>query len=99
MQATSGERSIVDIGLTVKANKEIIPSIPAAHAASGCDAVVPYHGVRKSSIVKKTYNGKELKLLGNTEACIHEVENETATLISSCYGFETNNMTECRINS
>ena len=34
MQATSGERSIVDIGLTVRANKE---SIPATHAASCCD--------------------------------------------------------------
>ena len=42
---------------------------------------------------------KELKLLGNTEACIDEVVNETATLISSYYGFETNNMTDCRINS
>ena len=40
-----------------------------------------------------------LKLLGNTEACIDEVVNETATLISSCYGFETNNMTDYRINS
>ena len=43
--------------------------------------------------------GEELKLLGNTEACIDEVENETATLISSSYGFETNNTTDCRINS
>ena len=43
--------------------------------------------------------GKELKLLENTEACIDEVVNETATLISSYYGFETNNMTDCRINS
>ena len=52
MQATGGERSIVDIDLTVKANKEIIPSILAAHAASGCDTVAPYHGIGKASIVK-----------------------------------------------
>ena len=43
--------------------------------------------------------GKELKLLGNTEACIDEVVNKTATLISSCYGFQTNNMADCRTNS
>ena len=51
MQTTSGEWSIVNIGLTVKANKEIIPSISAAHSASGCDTVAP-HGVGKASIVK-----------------------------------------------
>ena len=58
-----------------------------------------YDGVGKASIVKKLSMGKELKLLGNTEACIDKVVNETATLISSCYGFETNNMTDCRMNS
>ena len=52
MQTTSGEQSILDIGLTVKTNKEIIPSIPAAHAASRCDTVAPYHGLGKAGIVK-----------------------------------------------
>ena len=99
MQATSGEQSIVDIGLTVNTNNEIIPSILAAKAASGCDTVAPYLGVGKASIVKKLRMGKELKLLGNTEACIDEIVNETATLISSCYEFKTSNMTNCRINS
>ena len=61
--------------------------------------MAPYHGVGKASIVKILRIGKELKLSGNTEACIDEFVNETATLISSCYGFETNNMTDCRINS
>ena len=98
LQATSGERSIVDKGVTVKANKEIIPSILAAHAASNCDTVPPYHDVGKASIVKKLRMGEELKLLGNTAACIDELVNETTTLISSCYGFEINNMADCRIN-
>lgn len=43
--------------------------------------------------------GKEQKLSGNTEACVAEILNETATLISSCYGFETNNMADCIIQS
>ena len=98
MQKTSGKWSIVDIGLTVKTNKEIIPSILAAHAASGCDTVAP-PGVGKASFVKELRIGKELKLLGNTEACIDEVVNEPATLISSHYGFKTNNMRDSRINS
>ena len=54
MQAISGENSIVDIGLTVKSNKEISPSILAAHAASGCDTIAPYHVIGKASIVRKT---------------------------------------------
>ena len=99
MEATSGERSIVDIGLTVKANEEIIPSILAAHSVSSCDNVAPNHGVRTASTVTKLRMGKELILSRRTEACIDEVVNETATLINSCYGFEPNNMTDCRINS
>ena len=99
MQATSGEGSIVDIDPTVKANREIISSILAAHAAYSCDTVAPYHGVGKVSIVKKLTMGKGLKLLENLEACIDEVVNETATLLSSCYGFAANNMMDCRMNS
>ena len=53
MQATSGEQSIIDIGLTVKANKKIIPSILVAHAASGCNTVAPYYAVGKTSVIKK----------------------------------------------
>lgn len=54
IKATSDDQSLVDICLTVKANKEIIPSTLAAHAASSCDSVAPYHkkGVGKVSIVK-----------------------------------------------
>ena len=37
MQATNGEQNIVDMDLSVKPSKEIIPSIRAAHAASDCD--------------------------------------------------------------
>ena len=53
MQATSGEQSIIDIGLTVKAKKKIIPSILVAHAASGCNTVAPYYAVGKTSVIKK----------------------------------------------
>ena len=53
MQATSGEQSIIDIGLTVKANKKIIPSILVAHAASGCNTVAPYYAGGKTSVIKK----------------------------------------------
>lgn len=63
MQATSGEWSIVDIGLKVKDDKEIIPSILAAHGPSGCDTAAPYHGVGEASIVRKLRMGKELQFM------------------------------------
>ena len=68
----NGKQSIIDIGLTVKANTKIIPSILAVHAASGCNTVAPYHAVGKTSIIKNRL-AKELKLFGNTEACIDEL--------------------------
>ena len=54
---------MVDIGLKVKDDKEIIPSILAAHAPSGCDTVAPYHGVGEASIVRKLRMGKELQFI------------------------------------
>ena len=63
VQATSGEWSIVDIGLKVKDDKEIIPSILAAHGPSGCDTAAPYHGVGEASIVRKLRMGKELQFM------------------------------------
>ena len=65
----------------------------------GCDTVAQYHGVGKTSMVKKLRMGKQLKLLINNETWIDQVINEAATLISSCYGFGVNNMTNWRINS
>ena len=75
---------IVDITLKAKTNKKII---------------LTYHGVGKASIIKNIRMVKQVNLSSNTEAYIDEVVNETATFIGSCYGFETNNMSDCRINS
>ena len=50
--------------------------------------MAPYNGAVNASIANKLRMGKGLKLLGNTEACIDEVVNETDTFISSSYGFE-----------
>ena len=63
-----------------------------------CLPAAPYHGVRMASIVNNLRMEKELKLLENTEGCMGKVVNATAILISNCYGFETNDTTDCRIN-
>ena len=40
-----------------------------------------------------------MKSLGFLEASTEDILTESALLISSCYGFESKDMTECRINS
>lgn len=60
--------------------------------------VAPYHRVRMASIANNLRTEKGLELLGNTERYIGKVVNATAILISNCYGFETNDTTDCRIN-
>ena len=90
---------IVDITLKAKTNKKIILNILVVHPTSGSNTIATYHGVGKASIIKNIRMVKQVNLSSNTEAYIDEVVNETATFIGSCYGFETNNMSDCRINS
>ena len=82
MQGTSSERSIYDIKETVEANKEIMPSIVAAHALSGCDSVAPYHGVGKLSIIKRLKDGMKLLHMGCLNEDFGKVLEEATTLIS-----------------
>ena len=87
MQSTDDDPTLIDIGETVYANMNIIPSIMVAHALSGCDTVAPYHGIGKL--------GKLRNISGTIEHAI-----EQATLfISNCYGFKSTSMTDCRIQS
>ena len=61
--------------------------------------LAPFFGLGKTTIVNKLGSGKELKSLGDLEASTEDILVESALLISSCYGFESKDMTECRINS
>ena len=97
MQATSNERKVIDIRDTVLENENIIPYILAAHAASGCDTVAPHHGIGKRTIIKKLREGFRLDLLGNFSASLDATINKVATLISSCCGYVTQEITQCRI--
>ena len=92
-------KDVLDIGPSVINCRNIIPSVLSAHALSGCDTVAPFFGLGKTNIVNKLRNGKELKSLGDLEASTEDILVESALLISSCYGFESKDMTECRINS
>ena len=59
--------------------------------------VAPHHGIGKLNIIKKLREAFRLDLLGNLSASLDATINEVATLISSCYGYVTQEMAQCRI--
>ena len=46
-EAFASNRSMVDINKTAKKNAEIVPSLIAAHAFSGCDSVAKMFSIGK----------------------------------------------------
>ena len=77
MQATSDERNVVHTQSLLSDCQNIIDSILAAHALSGCDTVAPFFGVQKATIVSKLSAGKELKLLGEYGAHMEDILSES----------------------
>lgn len=99
LEATGGNRKLVDIGKTVDKHSDIMPSIIAAHALSGCDTVAKCHGIGKVSVFKKLKAGLDLSKLGLVDADMHEVIHEATLFISSCYGYPSDCMTTARIKA
>ena len=99
MEATSGDRKLIDICKTTEQHRDIVPNLLAAHALSGCDTVAQFHGIGKATILKKLKAGFALKAVGIVEANIEDVLRESTLMISSCYGHQCNQMTEARIKA
>ena len=62
---------------------QIVPSLLAAHAFSGCDTVPKLLNVGKNKIFKELGNGRKLLSLGNKSASLGAANKETSLLISS----------------
>ena len=99
MEATSGDRKLIDICKTTEQHRDIVPNLLAAHALSGCDTVAQFHGIGKATILKKLKAGFALKAVGIVEANIEDVLRESTLIISSCYQHQCNQMTEARIKA
>ena len=57
MEAIASNRSMVDINKPAIKNAEIVPSLIAAHALSGCDSVPKMLGIVKKKIVSVLQQG------------------------------------------
>ena len=91
------DRSAVDIRETVRKNNALVPYLIGAHALSGCDTVGCYFGIGKGKVVKLLRDGYILPSLGNINAELPDVVQESTIFIAACYGFaQCENMTTAR---
>ena len=85
MEATSSQRTVVDIGKTVGKHKAIIPNLLAGHAITGCDTVPCMFRIGKISGLKVLNDGYSLVSLGNQRANFEEVLQECTSFVAACY--------------
>ena len=81
------DKSAVDIRETVQRKNALDPYLIGAHALSGCDTVGCYFGIGKGKVVKALRGGYILPSLGDTNAELPDVVQESAIFIAACYGF------------
>ena len=76
MIETSKERKGVNIKATVQKHKVLIPTLPATHSLSGCNAFAQCYGVRKAKVSKVRQTGVQVALSGNIAANIPDTIQE-----------------------
>ena len=77
MEASASNRSMVDINKTAKKNAEIVPSLIATHALSGCDSVPKIFGIGKKKIVSVLQQGFHLQKL-------RDIQSGKTSIIEEC---------------
>ena len=87
MDATSKQRTFIDIHATANLHKDIAGQQPAAHALSWCDTVAQFWGIGKTRVVK-VLTSRQLSELGNSTAALSDVVQESTAFIAACYGYE-----------
>lgn len=98
MQSPIKGRSCIDIKETCNRHSDIVPSILALHALTGCDSVAATYGIGKTKAIKVSRQGYTLDLLGQSKADLYDVVKQSTDFMAACYGCKTqcSSMTECR---
>ena len=86
MQETSSNRTIIDIGATVKNHKILVLQLWGMHALTGCDTVSNLWSIGKATAFKVLANGQQLHLLGNETDDLMDVITEAREFVATCYG-------------
>ena len=86
MEATSSDRTLIDIPATVKKHTDIVTNLLAMHCPSGCDTVGQMYGIRKGKTLMSLTAGYSLCKLGCIDASMTDVITEATQFIGQCFG-------------
>ena len=87
---------IIDIGKTVKKHTDIMPSITAVHAISGCDSVPGIFNIGKRKALSKVRN-MPLRLIGKIESQKNDVLQEGKLFVSTLYSMKDTSSSKNRL--
>ena len=87
MESPVKDRSAVDIRENIQMKNALDPYLIGAHALSGCDRVGCYFGIGKGKVVKALRDHYILPNLGDTNAELPDVVQESTIFIAACYEF------------
>ena len=99
MEATSGGRSQISIKATVEKHTSIVSNILAAHTLSGSDTTSQLHRIGKATVVNVLRQGYQITGLGDIDADLSEVIQQSTAFMSRCYGIvskESDTMSDIR---
>ena len=85
MDTFTDNNKLISINKSVKNNENVIPSLIALHALSGCDTVPMMFGIGKAKALKATRK-VPLQHIGDLNAEIEDVIREGSIFVAKCYG-------------
>ncbi|XP_066928156.1 uncharacterized protein [Clytia hemisphaerica] len=88
MESFSDARALININQTAEKHADIMPSLIAAHALSGCDSVPKMLGIGKKKVKNALKKGYKLESLGNINASEESILEDSTKLIAACYGIK-----------
>ena len=88
MEGTSGDRKVISISESVSKYSDIVSSVLAMHGLSGCDTIPRMSVIGKKTALNILQKGNRLCLLGDIDAPLNEIINESWKFIAACYGID-----------
>ena len=85
MNAFTDDNKLISINKSVATNDNVIPSVIALKALSGCDSVPMMSGIGKSRALK-TVNKIPLWYIGSVDTNLEDVMREGKQFVARCYG-------------
>lgn len=85
MESFQDSKSLISIHKSVQQHIDVIPSLIAIHALSGCDSVPMMFGIGKAKALAAA-KYVQLQYLGHEDASLNDVLLESKRFVAKCYG-------------